>query len=102
MRCNAKIWGNTGVKIGNTNIDFDKEYCVEIKSSVFKGATFKVVGKFFIYDEVSILFKTKDNGFFGLDRISNVYEKAKIKEDKALYNIKKVQMYERYKRSAIK
>ena len=102
MRCNAKIWRNTGVTIGNTDIDFDKEYCVEIKSRAFKGVTFKEVGKFFIYDGLSIMFETNDNGFFGLDRISNVYEKTKIKEDKPLYNIKKVQMYERYKRSAIR
>lgn len=102
MRCNAKIWGNTGVTIANTNIDFDKEYCVEIKSQFFENISFKEVGKFFIYDGVNILFRTKDMGFFGLDRISNVYEKAKIKEDKTLYNKKKVQMYERYKRSAIR
>ena len=102
MRCNAKIWRNTGVTIGKINIDFNKEYCVEIKSYLFRGVTFKEVGKFFIYDELSIMFETNDNVFFGLDRISNVYEKAKIKEDKTLYNIKKVQMYERYKRSAIR
>ena len=102
MRCNAKIWRNTGVTIGNINIDFNKEYCVEIKSHTFKGTTFKEVGKFFIYDGLSIMFETNDNVLFGLNRISNVYEKAKIKEDKTLYNIKKVQMYERYKRSAIR
>lgn len=102
MRCNAKIWKSTGVTIGNTDIDFDKEYCVEIKSCIFKHVTFKKVGKFFIYDGLSIMFKTKDDGFFGLDRISNVYEKERVKEDKTLYNIKKVQMYERYKRSAIR
>ena len=102
MRCNAKIWGNTGITIGNTNIDFDKEYCVEIKSRVFKGETFKGVGNFFIFDGVSILFKTKDMGFFELERVSNIYEKVRVKEDKTLYSIKKVQMYERYKRSAIR
>jgi len=102
MRYNAKIWRNTGVAIGNINIDFNKEYCVEVKSSIFEHVTFKEVGKFFIYDGLSIMFETNDNLLFGLDRISNVYEKAKIKEDKTLYNIKKVQMYERYKRSAIR
>ena len=102
MRCNAKIWRNTGVTIGNTDIDFDKEYCVEIKSHIFEHVTFKEVGKFFIYDGLSIMFETNDNVLFGLNRISNVYEKAKIKEDKTLYNKKKVQMYERYKRSAIR
>ena len=102
MRCNAKIWRNTGVTIGNINIDFNKEYYVEVKSHIFEHVTFKEVGKFFIYDGLSIMFETNDNVLFGLNRISNVYEKAKIKEDKPLYNIKKVQMYERYKRSAIR
>ena len=85
MRCNAKIWKSTGVTIGNINIDFNKEYCVEVKSRIFEHVTFKEVGKFFIYDGLSIMFETNDNVFFGLDRISNVYEKAKIKEDKTLY-----------------
>ena len=102
MRCNAKIWRNTGVTIGNINIDFNKEYCVEVKSRILEHVTFKEVGEFFIYDGLSIMFETNDNVLFGLNRISNVYEKAKIKEDKTLYNIKKVQMYERYKRSAIR
>lgn len=102
MKCNAKTWKSTGITIGNINIDFGKEYCVEIKSQFFENISFKEVGKFFIYDRVNIMFRTKDMGFFGLDRISNVYEKEMVKEDKPLYNTKKVQMYERYKRSAIR
>lgn len=74
MWYNDKIWKSTGATIGNADIDFNKEYCVEIKSHLFRGVTFKSVGKFFIYDGLSVMFETNDNEVFELNRISNVYE----------------------------
>lgn len=99
MRCHAKVWKDTGLTINNADIELKKEYCVRIKSLFSPTSSYKKIGRFISPDGVEVIFVGRDSIIFDLDRITKVYEQSKLKEDKPLFNNKKVQMYERYKRS---
>lgn len=102
MRCNAKVWKDTGLTMKNANIELNKECCVRIKSLFVPTSSYKRVGEFISPDGIEVFFVGKDGRIFDLDRIVKVYEQSKLKEDKSLFDNKKVQMYERYKRSTIR
>lgn len=102
MRCHAKVWKDTGLTMNNADIELKKEYCVRIKSIINSIYSYKKIGRFISLDGVEIIFVGNDSRIFGLDRIIKVYEQSKLKEDRPLFDNKKVQMYERYKRSSVR
>ena len=102
MRCHAKVWKDTGLTMKSADIELKKEYCVRIKSLFSPTSSYKKIGRFISPDGVEVIFVSRDSRIFGLDRITKVYEQSKLKEDKPLFDNKKVQMYERYKRSPIR
>ena len=106
MRCNAYTFKDSCLDFKDmecADYDLDKDYMVDIKSRWGLGA-FKVKGRFFS-DGVEIKFLSHDNRYrhlYNPNRIVKLYLPCKAKEDKPLFDNKKVQMYERYKRSSIK
>lgn len=106
MRCNAYTFKDSGLDFKDmecTDYDLDKEYMVDIKS-IWGLGTFKTKGKFFS-DGIEIKFLSRDNRcihFYNPNRIVKLYLPCKAKEDKPLFDNRKVQMYARYKRNSIK
>ena len=108
MRCNAYTFKDSGLDFKDmecTDYNLDKEYMVDIKSR-WGLCTFKAKGEFVPDgDGIEIKFLSHSDRYYYLynpNRIIKLYFPCKAKEDKPLFDNKKVQMYARYKKCICK
>lgn len=96
-------YSNSKQSIKDADIELGKEYYVGVKDFINPEGIYVENGVFVLYNEVEIFFIPKRmNTVYCLDEITNVYKKCRIKEDRPLFDKKKVQIYERYKRHSFR